>query len=68
MSLYKFYPYIAQSHRTRFSWKFGYSVSDTGQVRSGMGARAATALRRAHLSASLPRPTPGDRPGLRRAH
>ena len=27
-----------------------------------MGARAATALRRAHLSAPLPRPTPGDRP------
>ena len=38
------------------------------QVRSGMGARAATALRRAHLSAPLPRPIPGDRPGLGRAH
>ena len=33
-----------------------------------MEARAATALRRAHLSAPLPRPIPGDRPGLRRAH
>ena len=40
----------------------------SGQVRSGMGARAATALRRAHLSAPLPRPIPGDRPGLRWAH
>ena len=39
-----------------------------GALRSGMGARAATALRRAHLSAPLPRPIPGNRPGLRRAH
>ena len=38
------------------------------QVRSGVGARAATALRHVHLSAPLPRPIPGDRPGLLRAH
>ena len=36
---------------------------DRSKVRLGMGARAATALRRAHLSAPLPRPIPGDRPG-----
>ena len=41
---------------------------DRSKVRLGMGARAATALRRAHLSALLLRPIPGDRPGLRRTH
>ena len=47
----------------------GVEISeDIYQVRSGMGARAATALRRAHLAAPLPGPIPGDRPGLRRAH
>ena len=44
------------------------AIFRSDQVRSGMGARAATELRRAHLFAPLPRPIPGDRPGLRRVH
>ena len=37
------------------------------EVKSSMVARAATALRRAHLSAPLPRSIPCNRPVLRRA-
>ena len=38
------------------------------QVRSGMGARAAAALRRVHPFPPLVRFPPSDRPGLRGAH
>ena len=41
--------------------------SQSGQVRSGMGAYAGAARRRVHLVTVLPRPPSGHRPGRRQA-